>query len=193
MFDISITTVSGLAAVLIATLASIVGIVVSKEIKVSEFRQQWIDSLRAELSSLISHLSLLRIAGTFEYDSKHQEFISIEKYLLSANEMVNKIRLRLNKKKYYHNQIIELLRELEDFVNSKDLEDLDEFTRLENNLISLSAKLLKSEWERVKDGENTFRSAKDFFYKVCRLTTVALISVSILVVLYITGQVFCFF
>ncbi|MDE0509747.1 MAG: hypothetical protein OXI17_14105 [Gammaproteobacteria bacterium] len=191
MFDFSIATVSGLAATLIATLASVVGIVISKEIKISEFRQQWIESLRIELSSLVSRLILLQVAGTLEYESRKEKFKIVENYLLLANEMVSKIRLRLNPEKPHHNQVINHLKELEEFINSNDVRSQDEFDRLENDLIRLSTKLLKIEWERVKKGEKVFISTKKFLYKISRGVLVILIAVSLLLVVYITSQIIC--
>jgi hypothetical protein len=40
---------------------AIVGLVISKESKVSEFRQQWIDGLRADVASLVSTAIAIQI------------------------------------------------------------------------------------------------------------------------------------
>jgi len=46
-------------AAVIAAIVSLLGLIISKETKVSEFRQAWIDSLRAEIAAVITHAQAL--------------------------------------------------------------------------------------------------------------------------------------
>lgn len=41
--------------VIVSAFFALIGIIISKENKVSEFRQKWIDELREEISLIISH------------------------------------------------------------------------------------------------------------------------------------------
>jgi len=45
----------------IAGFVSILGLIISKEQKTSEFRQTWIDSLRSDIASLIARASALQV------------------------------------------------------------------------------------------------------------------------------------
>ena len=51
--------VGAIGAALIAGVVSLLGLVISKEQKVSEFRQAWIDALRSDVASLISHVNAI--------------------------------------------------------------------------------------------------------------------------------------
>lgn len=51
--------IGAIAAALIAGLVSLLGLIISKEQKTSEFRQAWIDALRKELSAVIAHTNAI--------------------------------------------------------------------------------------------------------------------------------------
>jgi hypothetical protein len=54
-----ISTYATLLVAMIAGAFSLLGLVISKEQKVSEFRQTWIDALREDISELIAHANLI--------------------------------------------------------------------------------------------------------------------------------------
>jgi hypothetical protein len=55
---------STVEAALIATAVTIIGILITNQAKVSEFRQLWINALRDDAASLISHTLIIHAADT---------------------------------------------------------------------------------------------------------------------------------
>jgi hypothetical protein len=55
MFGLPDQAVGAVAAALIAGLISLLGLIISKEQKVSDFRQAWIDALRSDIAAVITH------------------------------------------------------------------------------------------------------------------------------------------
>jgi len=55
MFGLPIELAGTIVAAVIAAIISLLGLIISKENKVSEFRQAWIDSLREEIAAVITH------------------------------------------------------------------------------------------------------------------------------------------
>lgn len=78
-------------AAIITGLISLLGLIISKEQKISEFRQEWINALRSEISSLISH-------GNAIYGGlvTKQLWENMKSDYLGMNEATANIRLRLN-------------------------------------------------------------------------------------------------
>ena len=162
MSEISLVTI--IAALATGSLSAL-SFIVTKEQKTSEFRQAWIDSLRAEIAALISHvnaihgfLSANRNIG--EHDMKELWEVSKENYWEANNAMV-KIVLRLNPKEKGCIDIRELVKKLKAmFSPDKDLPNHLEVEALENELTDKAGILLKKEWKRVKRGEWIYWIAK---------------------------------
>ncbi len=55
--------IGAIVAALITGILSVLGLVISKEQKTSEFRQQWIDDLRREVSELLACVEAIRLYG----------------------------------------------------------------------------------------------------------------------------------
>ncbi len=55
MFGLPREIAGTIIAAVIAAVISLLGLIISKENKVSEFRQAWIDSLREEVAAIITH------------------------------------------------------------------------------------------------------------------------------------------
>jgi hypothetical protein len=145
-----------LGSVLAAIVAGVVAFlasVLTKENKVSEFRQAWIDGLRDDISEFVSVfywiVDELAEAG-IEPPSLKNEFISIER-------MQARIELRLNPKEH-----AELLRHLHGLVRfeSYDTKDAKSRNAAVNSFVFESQKVLKDAWIRVKRGEWTYRLTK---------------------------------
>lgn len=144
-------------AALIAGVISCVLTILAKDQKTSEFRQAWIDGLRADIAefvginaAMVSILKLRKAKGE-NTDSyllqRHEDFTSLE-------VLLSKIMLRLNPKE--HVKVIGLL---ERFVDGKS-ESPDELEALLNDLIQSVQKILKQEWKRVKRGEFSYIALK---------------------------------
>lgn len=96
-------------------------LIASKETKVSEFRQAWIDSLREELSTLFSNTRTLARAVQEdrgpqpETESKfHFSQDKITDVRHGAAETYCRIKLRLNREQDDHKELLKLLREMMD-------------------------------------------------------------------------------
>lgn len=149
---------------IIAGFVSFVGLVITKEQKVSEFRQAWIDDLRndvAKLMSAINHFELAYLiyrkqnAGRLAHDFIDENVEITNKIQL----MIHRINLRLNPKD--SEGIIEELDNLSDILISPY--EMMKDNALENATKSFSNKVhvvLKNEWERVKKGEPWFKFTK---------------------------------
>ncbi|GEM_PF-2845540 len=112
---------------------------IQSELKLSEFRQKWIDALRSDLASVISIST-----GMFEIDdiSDRKEGI----YQLFSLE--SKIRLRLNPDEP---PAMALLDAVDQLLQSVEVNDGGEtFTNIKN-LADLATRYLKNEWNVLKD------------------------------------------
>ena len=148
-------------AALLAALVGLVGVILSKESKVSDFRQAWIDSLRSEVSQLVAnlHQALKFIEAFGDEAAKNPEH---QTAILKANTALFMIRLRLNPTEKPSKEMLRTLKKIEEFTSQDDFPS-DEVEKLERDLVDQSKFVLKSEWDRVQKGELTYRLTKLFF------------------------------
>ncbi|NIK02185.1 hypothetical protein [Xanthomonas cannabis] len=170
--DIPITVYAALGAVLAALVAgffSFIGLVSSKENKISEFRLNWIDGLRDEVAKFTSATTELVRLDT------HQGEITVAEWLelgaqpyRDARESLSKIQLRLNPD-HVASQIegndaklmaaVVIARShFNKAVNGNG--SYDAVTEHVDLVRSAAAPLLKEQWERVKKGEPTYRRVR---------------------------------
>ncbi|MCD9503950.1 hypothetical protein GLP37_17415 [Photobacterium phosphoreum] len=157
---------------MVAGFFAFMNLVSSKEQKVSEFRQEWIDSLRNSISVYISSLSYLSIL----YKHRNDEGVDKTSTLLEFTKSVNDVYLKLNES---YNDILFRINPSEKnkktiAVNDDFLKALEETRRLYmtadffgavkacDELRHKTKPLLKYEWIRVKTGEPSFRFWKGF-------------------------------
>ncbi len=140
-------SLTAIAAALVGALASFLGLIISKEQKVSEFRQVWISSLRTELADLIAYA----IAALEAVDDKDKR-----NHLIMLNRATANVRLRLNAAETQHIEVLGLILELEKFFMTSNVCEKD-LNKLLKELAQKGSNLLKSEWERVKQGEDIYR------------------------------------
>lgn len=148
----------------IGFLIAVTTAVIAKEHKVSEFRQAWIDALRQEISDLSSiSYKLITERSNFFSQKERLEIENIESGLVSAmrsveligeiNSLSTKIRLRLNKLE--HIKLIEEINKLRDETVQLKPETINGIKIL-FNIETIAHEVLKTEWEKVKKGENQF-------------------------------------
>lgn len=153
----------------ITGLISLLGLIISKEQKTSEFRQQWIDSLREEISELLGHTEALiqhvrAIIKTIQREgdgrrvTEDELFEKVKPEIVETETYYHKILLRLNPIK--HKKLIDKLEVMRLAFNSGSIPSPEELHEMEMALIKVSQEILKTEWDRVKTGEPTFRAAK---------------------------------
>lgn len=149
---------------IIAGFVSFIGLVITKEQKISEFRQAWIESLRndiAELMSAINHFELAYIiykkknAGRLANDFIDENVEITNKIQL----LIHRINLRLNPKDC--EGLIEELTKLSNILTSPS--EMIKEQVLENatkNFTEKAHQIIKNEWEKVKKGEPWFTFTK---------------------------------
>ena len=156
-----------LAAAFVAALVSMVGLVISKEQKTTEFRQAWINSLRAEVAKFAAEARY--IAGAIQYakrfdphcfsrDSKaydtyaeNRSRIQNAYYLISLHfKPADKDFAKLSG---YLDGVMRVIGRPEQLTFAAVEADLREITELVRHL-------MKQEWERVKAGELIFQGTK---------------------------------
>jgi len=148
----------------IGFLIAVTTAIIAKEHKVSEFRQAWIDALRQEISDLSSiSYKLIAERSNFFVQKERLEIENIESGLVSAmrsveligeiNSLSTKIRLRLNKLE--HIKLIEEINKLRDETVQLKPETRNGIKIL-FNIETIAHEVLKTEWEKVKKGENQF-------------------------------------
>lgn len=110
---------------------------------ITQFRQQWINSLRDTLSRFISKAEYIFIT---EDDDKVDE---------AYREMVEaqyKIELLLNPEEADHNNVTNLLEKIRNIVFEEKIDE-DTFDKNISQLLKESKKVLKREWIVVKKGK----------------------------------------
>lgn len=185
--EISPVAIGAISAAVITSLLSLVGLIISKENKTSEFRQQWIDSFREEISELIGRLEVILLHGRlldFEVKKNGGDITpqllndvleKIKDEVKEAHSLHRKILLRLNPSE--HQNIRSIMDDVATVLRKTKPEEA-EINTLLNKLVETIQKELKKEWTRVKAGEPVFRITKWF---VCVFLTATLMMTAYLV------------
>jgi len=159
-FSMPDAAVGAIGASIVAATFSLIGLTVTKEQKVSDLRQAWIDALRAELSELLEHAHAIHGAASAQYQTRQELWSNVKEHFAGINRVAASIELRLNPNEAAAKTILACLRELEALISSDSPIDFKSMAAIERRLVSASQPFLKDEWERVKRGEPTYRIAK---------------------------------
>jgi hypothetical protein len=177
--DKILITYSTIIVALIAGLFSFLGLLIAKENKVSEFRQAWIDALRADIAKFAASASIVAQLRSFYEDEKKsfswQDFFKLIQPALDAGSAAQtSILLRLNplEKEEDTEALINRIKAIRAKIKGKEF---DEAKEMAYTLEGIAAPVLKREWERVKSGEP--------FYVFAKWITGALVVGSIVAVL----------
>lgn len=157
MNDISIGAVG---AAIVAGLVSILGLVIGKEQKISEFRQAWIDDLRKCMVAYLVQINAISDAIRARPQQGSPNTAAIIDSYKALNEASHGIVLRVNSEE---KTAIELLKSMESFESLASINanlTPNNIKAAEENYIQASRALLKHEWKRVKRGEWTYRVSK---------------------------------
>lgn len=161
-------------AAAITGILSVLGLVISKEQKTSEFRQQWIDSLRSEVAELLACVEAIRLYGSAQLEASRMQHArgfeqltvvsrgiagelgyKAKENIKEAMRLCYQIRLRVNPEE--HRAIIDIFDQLQPKIIKDDLQGLQQ---LEEQLMAETQQVLRNEWKRVKAGEPMFQVAK---------------------------------
>jgi len=155
--ELLVPLVGAVVVALIAGGISLVLAVLAKDQKTSEFRQAWIDALRDDVSKLTGHVTTvthqLRVINKEDREEIRSFFFSRHAEFIEISTIVSRIRLRLNKGE--HTKLISLVSELDSLADNTAAFEF----RVEA-VIAEAQDILKSEWNRVKRGEPSYRILK---------------------------------
>jgi hypothetical protein len=160
-----IPLMSAIATVIAAFIAAVITFltsVFSKEAKISEFRQAWIDALRVDIARFIAiwwHVvnECEQFNGQEIGDFNAAFWKDLKPELLEIEELQMRIELRLNPKE--HQALLSALRTLvkvSDFVGRPVAEQRSAAHLLRDE----TQTVLGKEWRVVKRGERTYRNVK---------------------------------
>lgn len=183
--------IGAVLAACITGAVSFVSLVTSKEQKISEFRQAWIDAFRDELADFSSQarrvsLEHIPLAGTLkalaasafeQLEIADREAEKPDRYHENRQRMAQAyyaLRLRLNPEEADHKQLLGHLDHVYEILNSHSDRYGNCVTELDN-LAKVAQTVLKREWVRVKEGEGSFRSAVRFARRSALILAVVLV------------------
>lgn len=152
MNDIGIGAVG---AAIIAGLISLLGLIIGKEQKVSEFRQAWIDELRKCLVAYLVNINAIADALRVAIANGVKPSGIDQNYKL-LNEANHGIRLRVNDGEKPSMDLIKSMEEFESLAQKNPDLTPENIRQAEEKFLKASKDLLKFEWRRVKKGEKTY-------------------------------------
>jgi hypothetical protein len=159
MFGLPKEAAGAIFAALIAGLISLLGLIISKEQKISEFRQAWIDGLRENVALVITHLEAIRGAMHAAQPSK-ASWQDRKEHFVAINQAITCVRLRLNRDEVSSQQLLLSLGELENIAQAGDITTSQLVGPAVDKLTEHCNIVMKEEWQRVRDGEKTYRFAR---------------------------------
>lgn len=169
---------------------SFVNLIISKDQKVSEFRQEWINKLREDIATYLGHIHAISVTWQGVVLSKKEDRVDgndlkyfiekVQEDLRISFKAYTRIVLRLNP--IEHKILIDKLDEINEKLSKPDeLKDVDLLDNLFVEATNISHRFLRKEWKRVKRGEMSY---------VCTKYSALLIFVIILVSSCFYGQKF---
>lgn len=118
-------SVGTVGAASIAATVSMIGLVVAKENKTSEFRQEWINALRESISDAVSAVAALNIYGEMPLTKENAPDIS--EAWRKVSKSLSLVELRLNPLEDDHLELQAMIRRSEvlvkEAVGGKDVAD----------------------------------------------------------------------
>ena len=161
MPDVGISIIwGGVAAAVVTAIAAFGSAFISRSIKISEFRQDWIDALRDDIAEYISKADewmdiYVDLNSAVDQDDKIRKKPSLDNVRYKALALLHRIEMRLNLREDPHQS---LLQELATLVNPGSIlpdrtktepsrADWDEHARF---AVRHAREILKREWDVAK-------------------------------------------
>lgn len=153
-----------LGAAITSTVA-FVGLIIGKENKISEFRQAWIDALRADLASLIANVNEIHALL-----SSGSGMPATAKSYAEAHRAIASIRLRLNAREVPSEAVLSLLDKLDKEFSQGNIPDGSALDKIDKQLMLAARAMFKEEWGRVKSGEPAYQASKHASFAILILS-----------------------
>lgn len=161
-----IPLLAAVSAALIAGYFSFVTLINSKEQKTSEFRQNWIDSLRQEIAEFTSSVYFVKFYYQQGAKNTDAEFIKgleqiHNKYASACAAILIRVNAAEKNKrlKVINDEFLRALSDVQNFVNAAQYNEAATGCAV---IIDKAKPLLKEEWRRVKAGELSYQVFKYF-------------------------------
>lgn len=146
-------------AAMITAFVSWLGLIISKEQKISDFRQAWIDALRVEISAVVAHVNAIHGSAAAQLSSPAEIWNVAREDYVKLNQAEANIRLRLNPNEKECLAVLASIEKLEAHLTQGYL-DHCVIDQIEKQLVADAQMLLKKEWGRVRTGEPVFMWSK---------------------------------
>lgn len=149
-------SIGAVGAAAIAGLVSMLGLIIGKEQKVSEFRQVWIDQLRkCVVDYLVNINAVCDILSLKKSGEEADQSALLANYKL-LNEASHGITLRVNDAEKPAKALLASMNEFEKLAQDNSLLTPEKIKDVEGRFVQAAKELLKFEWTRVKRGERVF-------------------------------------
>ncbi len=181
-----IAAAATVAAAILAGVLPLAGMILGKELKVSELRQSWIDGLRADLATFLACARAFARASQ-ELQLGVSQKSEVAAALSFSNEKINDIRylvaestyrikLRLNSTETYHRELLQKMESALELQNRAlaGAATTDEVLAAVESVASTAPTVLKTEWARVKRGETPYIVARNILFAIGLVSVVAL-------------------
>jgi len=180
--------IGAVLAAVVAGFFSFLNLVSSKENKVSEFRQAWIDGIREEIAAYTAGMqALIRFRNNEDkFESMIEYYKVTEQAYRTSSEALTKIQLRLNPEHAKNSpdsheaRLISAINTARENFNKKDFTTaFDGATDIRN----AAALFLKNEWERVKNGEDGYQEIRKNAFRTIKsgIILLALLAIASLI------------
>lgn len=144
------------------TLAAVLAALMARQLKVSEFRQAWIDGVRADISEFISKAHewidlYMDFNKETDQSKKHEMAPNLHRIKYDSFHVLHRVELRFKPNDEYANA---LLADLRDLLNPGKLMPNQEYSSwrgMADRAVMDARILLKEEWETTK---NPFRRSR---------------------------------
>jgi len=158
MSELPPQAVGAIVAAIIAGIIALLGLIISKEQKVSEFRQQWIDALRADIAAVIRYGHCMSRQALAAQRGELVSSSAISEDFAGITEASARIRLRLNQKEKQSAALLAALNK--QVVSVRTETDAEIVSSVTDDLVAAAQVVLKQEWRRVRSGELVYRMAR---------------------------------
>jgi hypothetical protein len=165
LFGLPSQAVGAIVAAIIAGIVALLGLIISKEQKVSEFRQQWIDALREDVAAVIAHSHGIHGSAATSNTTGNSLWDRVRGDITGISQASARIYLRLNpneknkKEKTANTAVLEALNEY-DAIFASPTPDVLRLREVSDKLLQAAQIVLKINWDRVRFGERVYRIAQ---------------------------------
>lgn len=149
-------------------LGAIAAALIARGVKISEFRQAWIEGLRRDISKYVSKAHewidlYLQINPELDQNKKRSLVQQLDRVKYESFRILRRIELRFKPDDESGNQLVGLLKDLLDPDKLNEPNQQSQWTQLADSAVRHARVLLKEEWEITK---NPFRKLLGYWQRL---------------------------